>query len=69
LFLAARRTNVSAAQISTRMIATTKVAVYPVFARLMVSYAEKLAKAKGVAPPAGFNTDFQPCRRFLDQHG
>ena len=34
----------------------------------MVSYAEKLAKAKGVPLPAGFNTDFQVCRRFLDQH-
>ena len=35
----------------------------------MVSCAEKLAKAKGVALPAGFDTDFQDCRRFLDQHG
>jgi DNA topoisomerase III len=35
----------------------------------MVSYAEKLAKAKGVALPAGFNTDLQAPRRFLDQHG
>jgi DNA topoisomerase-3 len=35
----------------------------------MVSYVEKLAKAKSVALPAGFNTDFQVCRRFLDQHG
>ena len=34
----------------------------------MVSYAEKLAKTKGVALPAGFKTDFQACRRFLDQH-
>jgi DNA topoisomerase III len=35
----------------------------------MVSYARKLAKAKGVALPAGYDVDFQACRRFLDQHG
>ena len=33
-----------------------------------VSYAEKLANAKGVALPAGYDRDFQACR-FLDQHG
>ena len=35
----------------------------------MVSYAQKLAKTKGVALPAGYDRDFQACRRFLDQHG
>ena len=35
----------------------------------MVSYAQNLAKAKGVALPAGYDRDFQACRRFLDQHG
>ena len=35
----------------------------------MVSYAEKLAKSKGATLPAGYATDFQACRRFLDQHG
>jgi hypothetical protein len=35
----------------------------------MVSYAEKLAKAKGLFLPAGYYRDFQACRRFLDQHG
>jgi hypothetical protein len=32
------------------------------------SYAEKLAKANGVALPAGYATDFRACHRFLDQH-
>jgi DNA topoisomerase III len=35
----------------------------------MVGYAQKLAKAKGVALPPGYDRDFQACRRFLDQHG
>ena len=34
----------------------------------MVAYAQKLAKAKNVALPAGYDRDFQACRRFLDQH-
>jgi hypothetical protein len=35
----------------------------------MVSYAQKLAKAKSVSLPAGYDHDVQICRRFLDQHG
>jgi DNA topoisomerase-3 len=35
----------------------------------MVSYAEKLAKSKGVDLPPAYARDFQACRRFLDQHG
>jgi DNA topoisomerase-3 len=35
----------------------------------MISYAQKLAKGKNVALPAGYDRDFQACRRFLDQHG
>jgi DNA topoisomerase III len=35
----------------------------------MVSYAQKLAKMKGVSLPADYDRDFQACRRFLDQHG
>lgn len=35
----------------------------------MFSYALKLAEAKGVVLPAGYNRDFQTCLRFLDQHG
>jgi DNA topoisomerase-3 len=35
----------------------------------MIGYAEKLAKSKGVPLPAGYDRDFQACRRFLDQHG
>jgi DNA topoisomerase-3 len=35
----------------------------------MISYAQKLAKAKGMSLPAGYEYDFQICRRFLDQHG
>lgn len=35
----------------------------------MIGYAQKLAKAKGVSLPAGYDRDFQACRRFLDQHG
>ncbi|WP_088344125.1 MULTISPECIES: DNA topoisomerase [Rhodomicrobium] len=35
----------------------------------MVSYAQSLAKSKGVALPSGYDRDFQSCRRFLDQHG
>ena len=35
----------------------------------MISYAQKLAKAKGVPLPSGYDRDFQACRRFLDQHG
>ena len=34
----------------------------------MVAYAQKLAKAKNVALPPGYDRDFQACRRFLDQH-
>jgi DNA topoisomerase III len=34
----------------------------------MIGYAQKLAKAKGVPLPAGYDQDFQACRRFLDQH-
>jgi hypothetical protein len=29
----------------------------------------KLAKAKGIALPTGYDRDFQACQRFLDQHG
>ncbi|MGO9484373.1 MAG: DNA topoisomerase [Rhodomicrobium sp.] len=35
----------------------------------MVDYAQKLAKAKNVALPPGYDRDFHACRRFLDQHG
>ena len=35
----------------------------------MVTYAEKLAKAKKLPLPAGYSQDFRACRRFLDQHG
>ncbi len=35
----------------------------------MVAYAQKLAKAKNVALPPGYDRDFQACRGFLDQHG
>jgi DNA topoisomerase-3 len=35
----------------------------------MVGYAQKLAKAKGIDLPPGYDRDFQACRRFLDQHG
>jgi DNA topoisomerase-3 len=35
----------------------------------MVSYAQKLAKMKGIALPLDCNRDFQACRRFLDEHG
>jgi DNA topoisomerase-3 len=35
----------------------------------MVSYAQKLAKMKGIALPLDYNRDFQACRRFLDEHG
>jgi DNA topoisomerase III len=35
----------------------------------MINYAQKLAKAKGVALPADYERDMQSCRRFLDQHG
>jgi len=34
----------------------------------MVAYAQKLAKAKNVALPPGYDRDFHACRRFLDQH-
>jgi DNA topoisomerase-3 len=34
----------------------------------MVAYAQKLAKAKNLALPPGYDRDFQACRRFLDQH-
>jgi DNA topoisomerase III len=35
----------------------------------MVAYAQKLAKAKNLALPPGYERDFHACRRFLDQHG
>jgi DNA topoisomerase-3 len=35
----------------------------------MVSYARKLAKMKGLDLPPDCHSDFQACRRFLDQHG
>ncbi len=35
----------------------------------MVAYAQKLAKAKNVALPPGYDRDFHACRGFLDQHG
>jgi DNA topoisomerase-3 len=35
----------------------------------MVSYAQKLAKLKGLDLPPDCQLDFQACRRFLDQHG
>jgi len=35
----------------------------------MVSYAQKLAKMKGLDLPPDYRLDFQACRRFLDQHG
>ena len=35
----------------------------------MVSYAQRLAKMKGIALPSDFDRDFQACRRFLDEHG
>ena len=34
----------------------------------MVAYAQKLAKNKNLALPAGYDRDFQACRHFLDQH-
>jgi DNA topoisomerase III len=34
----------------------------------MVAYAQKLAKARNVTLPPGYDRDFQACRRFLDQH-
>ena len=34
----------------------------------MVAYAQKLAKAKNLALPPGYERDFQACRGFLDQH-
>lgn len=35
----------------------------------MVAYAQKLAKARNLALPPGYERDFGACRRFLDQHG
>jgi DNA topoisomerase-3 len=35
----------------------------------MVSYAQKLAKTKGLDLPPDCRLDFQACRHFLDQHG
>ena len=34
----------------------------------LVAYAQKLAKAKNLALPPGYDRDFHACRRFLDQH-
>ncbi len=34
----------------------------------MVAYAQKIAKARNLALPPGYDRDFQACRRFLDQH-
>ena len=34
----------------------------------MVAFAKRLAQDKRAALPAGFDTDFDVCRRFLDQH-
>ena len=34
----------------------------------MVAFAERLAKDKNAKLPSGYNTDFDVCRRFLDQH-
>jgi DNA topoisomerase III len=34
----------------------------------MVAFAERLAKDKRAALPAGYDKDFDICRRFLDQH-
>jgi len=33
----------------------------------MVAFARRLAREKGRAPPAGYDSDFDVCRRFLDQ--
>jgi DNA topoisomerase-3 len=35
----------------------------------MLSYAQKLARMKGIALPPDCDRDFQACRRFLDEHG
>jgi hypothetical protein len=35
----------------------------------MGAYAQKLAKAKNLALPPGYDRDFQACRGFLDRHG
>jgi DNA topoisomerase-3 len=35
----------------------------------MISYAQKLARKKGLDLPPDCQLDFQACRRFLDQHG
>jgi DNA topoisomerase-3 len=35
----------------------------------MIAYAESLAKSRKMPLPAGYDTDFQTCRQFLDQHG
>jgi hypothetical protein len=35
----------------------------------MFSYAQKLAKMKGLDLPPDCRLDFQACRCFLDQHG
>jgi DNA topoisomerase III len=59
------KASASAAQTSQTPPATRN----PAPTARMVSYAQQLAKAKGVSLPAGYDRDFQACRRFLDQHG
>ena len=34
----------------------------------MVAYAQSLARSKKVTLPDGYEWDFKPCRRFLDEH-
>ena len=48
-------------------ISATHMLEQPPTAR-MISFARQLAATKGIALPQGFDTDFDTCRKFLDQN-
>ena len=60
-----RPTTRSSARTSARSSAVTR-SQAPTAA--MISFAERLARDKRIAPPSRYDQDFDTCRRFLDEH-